>query len=87
MFQFYPNVTNAREYGVYMITESGHFQYDAELDEFYDFEGYGNWRLDNERGKFLDSGYICYMGEAPLESLFIEPEGTQDSSMGGMNMT
>ena len=87
LFEFYPNVSNAVEYGRHMIMNSGHFQYDAELDEFYDFAGYGNWRLENERGKFLDSGYICYMGDTPLEDLFIEQEGTQNSSMGGMNMT
>jgi hypothetical protein len=68
-FDFYPNVSDAAEYGHYMIAESEHFEYDENLEDFYDFKGYGEWRLSQEQGRFLDSGYICYTGETPIEEL------------------
>ena len=85
-FDFYPEVKTAEEYGRHMIMESGHFEYDAELDEFYDFEGYGKQRLDNEQGRFLEHGYICYNGNTPLDEIFSAPDRSpgQGMTMGGM---
>ena len=34
------------EYGRYMIQKSGHFEYDPNLDEFYDYERYGLQHMD-----------------------------------------
>ena len=85
LFDFYPTVSDAAEYGRYMIAESGHFEYDPELDDYYDFEGYGEMRLQNEEGTFLDRGYISYRGEAPMETVFSEQEMPpgQGMAMGG----
>lgn len=69
-----------------MIAESDRFKYDAELDEFYDFEGYGKCRLRKEQGAFLDSGYICYNGNIPLAELLSQSESApgQGMAMGGL---
>ena len=34
-FEFAPNVRNAEEYGKYMIQESGHFEFDENLEQYY----------------------------------------------------
>lgn len=39
-FDFIPGVHTPKEYGKYMIQESGRFGYDDHLDAFYDYEGY-----------------------------------------------
>jgi hypothetical protein len=62
LFDFYPNIHDADDYGRYMIRESGHYEYDENLEEFYDYEGLGNERIANEQGEFLDAGYVCYRG-------------------------
>ena len=59
-FEFCPDVRTPAEYGRFMIQESGHFEYDPNLDGFYDYEGYGLQRMEQESGMFTDRGYISY---------------------------
>lgn len=44
-FDFAPGVHTPEEYGRYMIRDSGHFNYDSNLDEFYDYGKYGRQHL------------------------------------------
>ena len=83
LFDFAPGTHSPSEYGKYMIQQSGHFDYDANLDDFYDYEGYGLQRMNNEDGIFTDRGYIAYKGYFSLEEIM---EGSQGGSMemGGM---
>ena len=83
LFDFVPDVHSPAEYGKYMIQQSGHFDYDANLDEFYDYEGYALQLMDEEAGMFTDQGYIAYKGYSSLEEIM---EGGQGGSieMGGM---
>lgn len=83
LFDFAPDAHSPAEYGKYMIQQSGHFDYDANLDEFYDYEGYAQQRLNADDGMFTDRGYIAYKGYFSLEKIM---EGGQGGSMemGGM---
>ncbi len=59
---FAPDAHSPAEYGKYMIQQSGHYEFDENLDEFYDYEGYAQQRLNDEDGMFTDRGYIAYKG-------------------------
>lgn len=83
-FEFSPNVKTPEEYGKYMIQESGHFDYDENLDEFYDYEKYGQQRMSRETGMFTDAGYISYHGTLSLEELMMEEPTEQRFQMGGL---
>lgn len=88
-FEFAPNVHSPEEYGAYMIKQSGHFDYDPNLDEFYDYEKYGRQRMEQETGMFTEQGYISYHGGMSLEELMVEDpaEGCRQEQvlqMGGM---
>ena len=77
------------EYGKYMIQRSGHFEYDPNLDEFYDYERYGLQHMDYQSGVFTDRGYIAYVGTVDLEKLMAEDpmdqcQREQGVQMGGM---
>ncbi len=61
-FDFAPGAHTPAEYGKYMIQQSGRFEYDENLDEFYDYEGYALQRMNEEDGMFTDRGYIAYKG-------------------------
>ena len=61
-FDFVPGVQNAAEYGQYLIQESKKFEYDENLRDFYDYAGYGLERMNAERGRFVNSGYVAYHG-------------------------
>ena len=83
LFDFAPGAHTPEEYGRYMIQQSGHFDYDENLDEFYDYEGYAMQRMNEEDGMFTGRGYIAYKGYTSLAEIM---EGGQCShmEMGGM---
>ena len=62
----------------YMIQQSGHFDYDANLDDFYDYEGYAQQRMNEEDGMFTDRGYIAYKGYFSIEEVM---DGSQSDRM------
>ncbi len=89
LFEFAPGAHTPAEYGKYMIQESGHFEYDPNLDEFYDYERYGLQHMDQESGMFTNRGYIAYQGTLSLEELMMEDpteahEAECGLQMGGM---
>ena len=83
LFDFAPGAHTPEEYGKYMIRQSGHFDYDENLDAFYDYEKYGTERMNAEDGMFTDRGYIAYKGYISMEEVM---NGSQSShmEMGGM---
>ena len=83
LFDFAPGAHSPAEYGKYMIQQSGHYEFDENLDEFYDYEGYALRRMNEENGMFTDRGYIAYKGYFSIEEIM---EGGQSShmEMGGM---
>ena len=84
LFDFAPGAHSPAEYGKYMIQQSGHFDYDENLDAFYDYEKYGAERMNAEDGMFTDRGYIAYKGFFRLEEVM---SGSQSSHMvmGGLS--
>ena len=85
LFDFIPKVKTPAEYGRYMIEESGHFEYDPNLEDFYDFEGYARQRMRQEQGQFVEGGYISYQGLQSLdEVLASSPTLDEGFQMGGM---
>ena len=83
LFDFAPGAHSPTEYGKYMIQQSGHYDFDENLDEFYDYEGYAQQRMNEENGMFTDLGYIAYKGYFSIEEVI---DGSQGDSMemGGM---
>ena len=85
LFEFAPGTHTPAEYGKYMIQNSGHFEYDPNLEGFYDYEKYGRQRMDQEYGVFTDRGYISYQGTMSLDELMMEDPAQQyRQEMGGM---
>lgn len=85
LFDFIPKVKTPAEYGRYMIEESGHFEYDPNLEGFYDFEGYGRQRMRQEQGQFVEGGYISYQGLQSLDEVMAgSPAVDEDFQMGGI---
>ncbi len=61
-FTVVPDVSTAEEYGRYMIQESGHFEVDPSLEDYIDYQSYGERRVREEGGLFGDRGYVAYLG-------------------------
>ena len=60
LFDFVPGAHTPTEYGKYVIQESERFEYDENLEAFYDYEGYALQRMNEEDGMFTDRGYEEY---------------------------
>ena len=84
LFDFAPDAHTPQEYGKYMIQHSGRFEYDENLDAFYNYEKYGTERMNAEDGMFTDRGYIAYKGYYNMEEVM---NGSQSShmEMGGLS--
>ena len=84
LFDFAPSASTPEEYGKYMIQQSGRFEYDENLDAFYDYEKYGTERMNEEDGMFTDRGYVAYKGYCSMEEVM---NGSQSScmEMGGLS--
>jgi len=70
-----------------MIQQSGHFEYDEHLKDFYDYRLYGEQRVAAEGGQFNECGYVAYHGTVPLEELMQSTpleQQEQGPQMGGL---
>ena len=74
------------------IQDSGHFDYDSNLDAFYDYEKYGQQRIQQEQGIFTERGYIAYQGTLSLDELMrkepaeqYQRERDESMEMGGLS--
>jgi len=88
-FDFAPNVHTPEELGKYMIQQSGHYGYDENLEDFYNYGDYGISRMLQENGVFVDRGYVSYHGTLTLDELMQDDpaesyQQEQDVRMEGM---
>ena len=88
-FDFAPNVHTPEELGKYMIQQSGHYEYDENLEDFYNYGDYGVKRMLQEDGVFVDRGYVSYHGTLTLDELkrddLVESyQQEQEANMEGM---
>lgn len=90
LFDFVPGIHSPREYGEFMIRESGHFDLDDNLAPFIDYEAYGQKQINAEDGEFNDQGYVAYKGPQSLSELMKRPLTEQrhvgpEMQMGGFS--
>lgn len=85
-FDFIPGIRTPDEYGRYMIQQSGRFDYDENLEGFYDYRRYGEQQLRQEGGQFNECGYVVYQGTMPLEELMMEDPAEKHQREQGLQM-
>ena len=93
LFDFVPYIRTSEEYGRYLIRESGHYEYDENLEPYYDYEKCGREQLESEAGAFNALGYVSYHGTLSMDELMMENPAEQDQAprqeqgmqMGGMS--
>lgn len=81
LFDFIPGIKSAEDYGRYMIQESGYFEYDENLDLYYDYEQYGVDHISQKTGQFTKMGYVAYRGMLSLDELMMEAPTEQSSEI------
>ena len=85
-FNFVPGVHTPEEYGKYMIQQSGCFEYDEALSEFYDYGKYGAQHMNEGDGMFTVRGYVVYKGHVSMAEVMNGGQSTRvDFRMGGLS--
>ena len=84
LFTFFPNIQSDEELGIYMIQESGHFEYDPNLEDYYNYEGYGHDWLAERYFTRSTHGIVTYDGVLSLDELMRDDPAEQPLQMGGM---
>ena len=69
-----------------MIQQSGRFEYDEEMEDFYDYRSYGERRVREEDGHFNECGYIAYRGILTIEQLMYLQSAEQSWQESGIQM-
>lgn len=77
LFDFAPDVQTLEDYGRYLICESGHFEYDENLEDFYNYHYFGEVRSREDGGEFTDLGYVSYHGTLTLDELMHDDPAEQ----------
>ena len=85
-FDFVPDIHTPEEYGKYMIQQSGRFEYDKELEDFYDYRSYGERCVREEDGHFNECGYVAYRGILTIEQLMHLQSSEHSRQEPGMQM-
>jgi hypothetical protein len=83
-FTVVPGLKTPTEYGRYMIIDSGHYDFDENLEEYIDFKGYGEHRIQIENGRFTNYGYIAYRGCTPAVEELLHQNDLQSMKIGGL---
>ena len=71
-FTFAPNVDTTEDLGIYLIQDSGEYSYDPELEDYYQYELLGEDRVENERGLFLEGGYVGIKDDIEITDIIDE---------------
>ena len=79
-FDFAPNAANAEELGEYLIRDSGRYDYDPELEDYYMFDQFGEDTMSEQDGMFLEMGYVGIRDDIQMWEI-LEQDGQQ---MGGI---
>ena len=71
------------------VVETEHYEYDENLEEFYNYGDYGVKRILQDDGVFVDHGYVSYHGTLTLEELMQDDpaesyQQEQEAKMEGM---
>lgn len=74
-FDFYPGIHTPEDYGRYFIQDSGRFEYDPELSDYYDYRRFGKERIAREHGVFNEFGYVVYNGTMSFDEIMERHEG------------
>ena len=83
LFEYFGGVSSAEDYGRYLIQESGHYEYDEELEPYYDYDLCGEDQMNSETGGYVNGGYVVYHGAQELDELMRQ---TPESQTQGMQM-
>lgn len=81
-FEYAPNVDGDTALGEYLIKDSGYYDYNSDLEDYFDFEAFGCDTCTTQGGQFTEYGYVGIKDDISLDDILGKDEN--DMTMGGM---
>ena len=83
-FVFIPNAYSNQSVGEYWIDQIERLHYDPDLEEYIDFESFGENMIREHDGRFIESyGMVCMNGDLELSDV-LDEQLREGMTMGGM---
>ena len=78
-------INTFKEVGYYFTENIDEYQIDIEMQEFFDYEGFGEYMSQEYCGKFIRNDYLYYSGSRCLNDILEKLQDENESlQMGGM---
>ena len=84
-FKFLPGATEMEEVGRCFLENNSDYSLHNDLQDYFDYDGFGSHVAERYDGKFVDSGFVCMDEDCSLEKVLRGTEN-QAVSYGGMSL-
>ena len=81
-FVFIPYIKSEEDVGHFLVDNVEDYVMNLELEEYFDFYGFGEQYSEQHDGQFVDGGFICFDSDRTLDEFLWELESGND----GMNI-
>lgn len=78
-FKFVPGANDIEEVGRHFLETCNDYSLHEDLQDFFDYESFGNHMAEIYDGKFVDAGFVCMDQDCYLENVL---RGTEDQAIG-----
>lgn len=84
-FSFIPEAKTEEDVEHYLVDNISEYRLNLEMEDYFDFSGFGEHIAEEQDGQFVEGGFIYYDSYDSLDELLdgLEPEG-EGMNMGGM---
>lgn len=84
-FGFIPDADNEEDVGHFLVDNVDEYTMDIEMEEYFDFSGFGEYFAEEHDGQFVDGGFVYFDSDRSLDEFLEEFESEDESmNMGGM---
>jgi len=75
-FEFIPDAKTEEDVGHFLVDNVSEYHLNMEMEEYFDFSGFGEHIEEEYGGQFVDGGFVYYHSYDSMEELFdeLEPE-------------
>lgn len=84
-FAFIPDAKSESDVGHFLVDNVEEYEMNIEMEEYFDFSGFGEYYADEHDGQFVSGGFVYFDSDRTLDEFLEELESEDEGmDMGGM---
>ena len=84
-FAFIPDAKSGSDVGHFLVDNVEEYEMNIEMEEYFDFSGFGEYYADEHDGQFVSGGFVYFDSDRTLDEFLEELESEDEGmDMGGM---